>query len=201
MAAMPECGYGDDTGSSALKIEECGLTTDDVLFDEQQIAGRLAEIAAELDAKYAEGGLLIVGVLTGAFMIVADLARQMSSHVEIDWMGISSYGNGTRSSGTIKATKDIGVDVTDRNVLLVDDILETGLTLSWLNSQMRARRAASVESCVLLRKPAAPTRRIDAQYVGFDIPDVFAVGFGLDHAGRFRNLRCVAKAKKTEAEI
>lgn len=182
-----------------MKIEECGLTKDDVLFDESQIADRLAEIAVQLDAEYAGARLLIVGVLTGAFMIVADLARSMAIHVEIDWMGVSSYGNSTRSSGTIKATKDISTDVAGRHVLLVDDILETGLTLSWLTSRMHARGAASVESCVLLRKPAPANRRIDARYVGFDIPDVFAVGFGLDHAGRFRNLCCVARASKTIA--
>jgi hypoxanthine phosphoribosyltransferase len=186
-------------GSSAVNLEDCGLTKDDVLFDEHQIASRLADIAADLDAKYAESNLLVVGILTGAFMIVADLARQMSSHVEIDWIGVSSYGQGTRSSGTIRPTKDIGVDVTGRAVLLVDDILDTGLTLSWLNRRMHAQGAPKVESCVLLRKPVTPNRRIDAQYVGFDIPDVFAVGFGLDHAGRYRNLRCVAKAAKADA--
>jgi hypoxanthine phosphoribosyltransferase len=182
-----------------VNLEDCGLTKDDVLFDEHHIASRLAELAADLDAKYAESNLLIVGVLTGAFMIVADLARLMSSHVEVDWIGVSSYGQGTRSSGTIRPTKDISVDVTGRAVLLVDDILDTGLTLSWLSRRMHAQGAASVESCVLLRKPVTPNRRIDAQYVGFDIPDVFAVGFGLDHAGRYRNLRCVAKAAKADA--
>lgn len=182
-----------------MRPEDCGLAKEDVLFDEGQIAARLADIATDLDAKYANGNLLVVGVLTGAFMIVADLARCMSSNIEIDWVGLSSYGQGTRSSGIIRPTKDITVDVTGRAVLLVDDILDTGLTLSWLNKQVHARGAASVESCVLLRKPATPARRIEAQYVGFDIPDVFAVGFGLDHAGRYRNLRCVASAAKAGA--
>jgi hypoxanthine phosphoribosyltransferase len=182
-----------------VKLEDCGLAKEDVLFDEHQIAARLADLAADLDEKYAGSNVLIVGVLTGAFMIVADLARLMSSHVEIDWVGVSSYGQGTRSSGIVRTTKDISVDVTGRAVLLVDDILDTGLTLSWLSKRLRARGAASVESCVLLRKPAPPDRRIDADYVGFDIPDVFAVGFGLDHAGRYRNLRSVAKAAKAAA--
>lgn len=182
-----------------MRPEDCGLAKEDVLFDEDQIASRLADVAAELDARYADANLLIVGVLTGAFMIVADLARSMSSHVEVDWIGVSSYGQGMRSSGVIRPTKDITVDVTGRAVLLVDDILDTGLTLSWLSTQVRARGAANVESCVLLRKPATPARRIDAEYVGFDIPDVFAVGFGLDHAGRYRNLRCVARSAKAGA--
>ncbi|HEX2771319.1 MAG TPA: hypoxanthine phosphoribosyltransferase [Micromonosporaceae bacterium] len=182
-----------------MRLEDCDLTKDDVLFDEDQIASRLADVAADLDVKYADSDLLIVGVLTGAFMIVADLARWMSSHIEIDWIGVSSYGQDTRSSGIIRTTKDISVDVTGRSVLLVDDILDTGLTLSWLAQRVLALGAASVESCVLLRKPATPARRIDAQYVGFDIPDVFAVGFGLDHAGRYRNLRCVARAAKAGA--
>lgn len=180
-----------------MDIEDCGLGKDDILMDEDRIAGRIGEIATDLDARYGDADLLVVGVLSGAFMIVADLVRLMSSHVEVDWIGVSSYGDGARSSGTIKPTKDLTADVAGRNVLLVDDILDTGLTLSWLRSRMRALGAASVESCVLLRKPATPSRRIDAEYVGFDIPDVFAVGFGLDHAGRYRNLRCVAQAART----
>lgn len=179
-----------------MNLEECGLTKDDVLMDEGRIADRIGEIAAQLDTRYHDSDLLVVGVLSGAFMIVADLVRMMSSHVEIDWIGVSSYGDKTRSSGTIKPTKDITVDVAGRSVLLVDDILDTGLTLSWLRNRMRAQGAGSIESCVLLRKPPTPGRRIDAEYVGFDIPDVFAVGFGLDHAGRYRNLRCIASAAK-----
>lgn len=180
-----------------MDVEHCGLSRDDILFDERQIAARLDEIAAELDAKYAGVDLLIVGVLTGGFMIVADLCRRMTIHVEIDWVGVSSYGSSTQSSGTIQMTKDITPSVAGRHVLLVDDILDTGLTVSWLTALLESAGAESVESCVLLRKPATKARRIEARYVGFDIPDVFAVGFGLDHAGRYRNLRCVAKGTKT----
>lgn len=180
-----------------MNVEDCGLTEDDILFNEEQIDIRLGEIAAELDAEYASAELLLIGVLTGGFMIVADLCRRMSSHVEIDWVGVSSYGSGTKSSGTIHTTKDIKTDVTGRSVLLVDDILDTGLTVSWLTNMLESAGARSVESCVLLRKPATKVRKIDARYVGFDIPDVFAVGFGLDHAGQYRNLRCIAKATKS----
>ena len=182
-----------------MQVDDCGLTAEDILFDEEQIAARLGEIAAELDARYAGSDLLMVGVLTGGFIIVADICRLMSMHVEIDWVGMSSYGAGTRSSGTIQMTKDITGSVAGRHVLIVDDILDTGLTIAWLTKLLTAAGAASVASCVLLRKPATRTRQSEAEFVGFDIPDVFAVGFGLDHAGQYRNLRCVAKATKMGA--
>lgn len=175
-----------------MNVSDCGLTDDDVLYEQNQVTERLAEIATELDTQYRGSELLIVGVLNGAFMIVADLVRLMASHVEIDWVGVSSYGGGTRSSGTIRPTKDMTEDVRGRHVLLVDDILDSGLTLSWLRSRIEAQGAASIASCVLLRKPAHSGRKTEVEYVGFDIPDVFAVGYGLDHAGRYRGLQCIA---------
>jgi hypoxanthine phosphoribosyltransferase len=178
-----------------VNLDDCGLAKEDVLFTASQIEERLGELAEELDRRYAGSDLLMIGVLTGAFMVVADLCRMMSTHVEIDWVGVSSYGASSRSSGTIQMTKELKSDVTGREVLIVDDILDSGLTLSWLTSMLESNGAASVESCVLLRKPAR-AGRVDARYVGFDIPDVFAVGFGLDHAGQYRNLRCVAAADK-----
>jgi hypoxanthine phosphoribosyltransferase len=182
-----------------VNVEDCGLSKDDILLTEEQIQHRLGELAAEIDKKYLGTNLLMVGVLSGGFIILADLCRAMSLPVEIDWLGASSYGSGTRSSGVVQATKDIGSDVHGRAVLLVDDILDTGLTLSWLTRLMTANGAHSVSSCVLLRKPKSAARQVEAEFVGFDIPDVFAVGFGLDHAGRFRNLRCVASADKSQA--
>jgi hypoxanthine phosphoribosyltransferase len=183
-----------------MNVEDCGLSQDDILLTEEQIQKRLVELAAEIDEAYRGKNLLMVGVLSGGFIILADLCRAMSLPVEIDWLGASSYGAGKRSSGVVQTTKEIGADVSGRAVLLVDDILDTGLTLSWLTRLMTANGAHSVASCVLLRKPESATRRVQAEFVGFDIPDVFAVGFGLDHAGRFRNLRCVASADKRDAE-
>ena len=182
-----------------VNVADCGLAESDILLSDKQIADRLVTLAAEIDQAYAGQNLLMVGVLSGGFIILADLCRAMSLSVEIDWLGASSYGSGRQSSGVVQTTKGIGADVRDRAVLLVDDILDTGLTLSWLSRLMSANGAASVASCVLLRKPASTVRRIEAEFVGFDIPDVFAVGFGLDHAGRYRNLRCVASADKTLA--
>ena len=179
-----------------MEVTDCGLTEADVLLTRQQISDRMVELAAEIDARYQGERLLLVGVLGGGFMIMADLCRAMSLPVEIDWLGASSYGSGTRSSGIVQTTKELETSVTDRHVLLVDDILDTGLTISWLTRLMQSGGARSVASCVLVRKPATSARRIEADFVGFDIEDVFAVGFGLDHAGQYRSLGCVAKADK-----
>ncbi|MEO6703812.1 MAG: hypoxanthine phosphoribosyltransferase [Jatrophihabitantaceae bacterium] len=182
-----------------MNVEDCGLSQADILLTQQQITDRMAELAAEVDARYQGEKLLLVGVLGGGFMIMADLCRAMALPVEIDWLGASSYGSGNRSSGIVNTTKELETDVTDRHVLLVDDILDTGLTISWLSRLMQSGGAKSVASCVLLRKPATSARRIDADFVGFEIEDVFAVGYGLDHAGQYRSLNCVAKADKATA--
>ena len=179
-----------------MDVEDCGLSKEDILLDREQIAARLVELAGEIDQRYRGSNLLIVGVLGGAFVIMADLCRAITLPVEIDWLGASSYGSGSKSSGIVQTTKELETNVAGRDVLLVDDILDTGLTISWLTRLMQAGGAKSVASCVLLRKPATSARRIEADFVGFDIPDVFAVGFGLDHAGKYRNLSCVARADK-----
>jgi hypoxanthine phosphoribosyltransferase len=179
-----------------MEVEDCGLSAEDILLTQDQIATRLGELATEIDARYAGDNLLLVGVLGGAFMIMADLCRNISMPIEIDWIGAASYGSGTRSSGVVQKTKELETNVAGRHVLLVDDILDTGLTISWLTRLIQSAGAQSVASCVLLRKPGTTARRIEADFVGFEIPDVFAVGFGLDHAGQYRNLSCVAKADK-----
>ncbi|HEX4728198.1 MAG TPA: hypoxanthine phosphoribosyltransferase [Jatrophihabitans sp.] len=179
-----------------MDVEDCGLSKEDILLDREQIAARLVELASEIDQRYRGSNLLIVGVLGGAFVIMADLCRAITLSVEIDWLGASSYGSGSKSSGIVQTTKELETNVAGRDVLLVDDILDTGLTISWLTRLMQAGGARTVASCVLLRKPATSARRIEADFVGFDIPDVFAVGFGLDHAGKYRNLSCVARADK-----
>ena len=162
-----------------------------VLFTEEDIHRRLGELAAEVERDYEGKDLLLVGVLRGAVMVMADLARAFSRHVEMDWMAVSSYGSGTKSSGVVRILKDLDTDITGRHVLIVEDIIDTGLTLSWLVRNLSSRGPASVEICTLLRKPDALTMSVDVKYVGHDIPNAFVVGYGLDYAERYRNLRCI----------
>ena len=163
----------------------------DVLFTEKQIQDRLGELAAAIEADYEGKDILLVGVLKGAVMVMADLARHFSRHVEMDWMAISSYGSGTKSSGVVRILKDLDTDISGRHVLVVEDIIDTGLTLSWLISNLNSRGPASVEICTLLRKPEAQQMSVDVKYVGDDIPNEFVVGYGLDFDERYRNLRSI----------
>ena len=163
----------------------------DILFSEEQIQGRLAELAAEIDHDYAGKDILLVGVLRGAVMVMADLARHFQRHLEMDWMAISSYGSGTKSSGVVRILKDLDTDISGRHVIVVEDIIDTGLTLTWLVSNLSSRGPASVEVCTLLRKPEAQKMSVDVRYVGYDIPNEFVVGYGLDYAERYRNLRSI----------
>jgi hypoxanthine phosphoribosyltransferase len=162
-----------------------------VLLTEDEIRARLADLAAQIDNDYAGRDLLLVGVLKGAVMVMADLARSLSRSVDMDWMAVSSYGSGTTSSGVVRILKDLDQDITGRDVLVVEDILDSGLTLSWLLLNLTSRGPASVEVFTLLRKPDAQKVNVSPRYIGFDIPNEFVVGYGLDYAQRFRNLRCV----------
>jgi hypoxanthine phosphoribosyltransferase len=159
-----------------------------VMLSEEQLHQRLDEIAAQIDADYAGKDLLLVGVLKGAVMVMADLARRLHSSVQMDWMAVSSYGSGTKSSGVVRILKDLDADLTGRHVLIVEDIIDSGLTLSWLLSNLRSRGPASVEIATMLRKPEASKVEVDVRYVGFDIPNEFVVGYGLDYAEKYRNL-------------
>jgi hypoxanthine phosphoribosyltransferase len=163
----------------------------EVLLTEEQIEARIAELARRIEADYAGESLLIVGVLKGAVMMMADLARELRIHVDMDWMAVSSYGSGTQSSGVVRILKDLDTDLEGRTVLIVEDIIDSGLTLSWLQSNLRSRGPRSVEICTLLRKPDAVKVPIDVRYVGFDIPNAFVVGYGLDYAEKYRNLRSI----------
>ncbi len=164
----------------------------EVLFTQDQIHARLAELCRQIEADYAGRDLLIVGVLKGAVMVMADLARELRRDVEMDWMATSSYGTSTESSGVVRIVKDLDTDIAGRHVLIVEDIVDSGLTLSWLRTNLESRNPASLEVCALLRKPEAARVDIDARYVGFDIPNEFVVGYGLDYAERYRNLRSIA---------
>lgn len=160
-----------------------------VLYTEAQIQERIGELAQEIEAEYAGRDLLIVGVLRGAVMVMADLARAFTRHIEMDWMAVSSYGSGTKSSGVVRILKDLDTDISGRDVLIVDEIIDSGLTLSWLTSNLASRNPASVEVATLLRKPEALKVPLDVRFVGWDIPNEFVVGYGLDYQERYRNLR------------
>jgi hypoxanthine phosphoribosyltransferase len=174
-----------------VEPEDISSELEHVLLTEEQIRQRLLELAAQIDADYAGKDLLLVGVLKGAVMVMADLARSLSHSVDMDWMAVSSYGSGTTSSGVVRIMKDLDADLNGRNVLVVEDILDSGLTLSWLLKNLTSRGPASVEVFTLLRKPDAQKVNVSPRYIGFDIPNEFVVGYGLDYAERYRNLRCV----------
>jgi hypoxanthine phosphoribosyltransferase len=159
-----------------------------VLIPADRLRQRIRELAAEIDADYADRELLLIGVLKGAVMVMADLARAMHLPVEMDWMAISSYGSGTKSSGVVRILKDLDTDISGRHVLVVEDIVDSGLTLSWLIGNLKSREPASVQVCVLLRKPMAARMNVEVAYTGFEIEDEFVVGYGLDYAERYRNL-------------
>ena len=159
-----------------------------VLISTEQLQARIVELAAQIDADYAGRDLLLIGVLKGAVMVMADLARAMHLPVTMDWMAVSSYGSGTKSSGVVRILKDLDADITGRHVLVVEDIVDSGLTLSWLVQNLRSREPASLRVCVLLRKPSAARMDVDVTYTGFDIDEAFVIGYGLDYAERYRNL-------------
>jgi len=163
----------------------------DVLITAEQLESRIAELAARIDADYAGRELLLVGVLKGAVMVMADLARAMHLPVSMDWMAISSYGSGTTSSGVVRILKDLDTDISGKHVLVVEDIVDSGLTLSYLVHNLQSRDPASVAVCVLLRKHAAAQMPVKVDYTGFEISDEFVIGYGLDFAERYRNLRFV----------
>jgi hypoxanthine phosphoribosyltransferase len=161
----------------------------EVLITEQQIHEKIEELARRIEVDYAHDKLLLVGVLRGAVMVMADLARALRIPIEMDWMAVSSYGSGTQSSGVVRILKDLDTDLHGRKVLIVEDIIDSGLTLSWLRTNLESRGAESVEICALLRKPDAAKVVVDVKYEGFEIPNAFVVGYGLDYAEKYRNYR------------
>jgi hypoxanthine phosphoribosyltransferase len=167
---------------------DMGADLEDVLITPERLQARVQELAARIDADYAGRELLLVGVLKGAVMVMADLARAMHLPVQMDWMAVSSYGSGTKSSGVVRILKDLDADITGRHVLVVEDIVDSGLTLSWLVGNLRSRDPASVQVCVMLRKPAAASMDVEVAYTGFEIDDAFVIGYGLDYAEQYRNL-------------
>ena len=179
-----------------MDLSTVGTDVEKVIATEEQLRNRIAELAAQVDADYKDKNVLLVGVLKGAIMAMADLTRAMQTHVELDWMAVSSYGSGTKSSGVVRILKGLDRDITGRHVLIVEDIVDTGLTLSWLSSNLLSRGAASVEILTILRKPEAAKVDVSVKYVGFDIPTEFVVGYGLDFDEKYRNLSFIGVLSK-----
>jgi hypoxanthine phosphoribosyltransferase len=171
-----------------------------VVVTSEEIQTRITELARSVEADYADKNLLVIGILKGAVMTMADFVRALNIHIEMDWMAVSSYGSGTKSSGVVRIIKDLDRDITGRDVLIVEDIVDTGLTLSWLRANLESRGAKSVEILTMLRKPEAAKVEVAVKYVGFDIPTEFVVGYGLDYDEKYRNLDFIGVlAKKVYA--
>ncbi len=179
-----------------MDLAAVGTDVERVIVTEEQLRSKVAELAARVDADYKDRDLLLVGVLKGAIMAMADLTRAMQRHIDMDWMAVSSYGSGTKSSGVVRILKDLDRDITGRNILIVEDIVDSGLTLSWLRANLMSRGAASVEILAILRKPEAAKVEVECKYVGFDIPPDFVVGYGLDFNEKYRNLSFVGVLAK-----
>lgn len=173
-----------------------GSEIERVIVTEDEIAAKIKELATKVEEDYRGRDLLMVGVLKGAVMAMADLSRALQRHVDMDWMAVSSYGSGTKSSGVVRILKDLDRDITGREVLIVEDIVDSGLTLSWLKANLESRGAKSVEILAILRKPEAAKVDIKVKYVGFEIPADFVVGYGLDFNEKYRNLPFVGVLAK-----
>ena len=170
------------------QVSELGAAVEEVLIDEAALEARIAELGAEISRDYRGRDLLLVGVLKGAVFFMADLMRAIDIPCEVDFMAVSSYGAGIDSSGVVRILKDLDVSIEGRNVLVVEDIVDSGLTLSSLLRTLEAREPASLDVCALMTKPERRESDVHCRYVGFEIPNRFVIGYGLDFAERYRNL-------------
>jgi hypoxanthine phosphoribosyltransferase len=168
---------------------------DEILIDADSLQTRVSELADQISQDYRGKDVLFVGVLKGAVMVMADLARAVDDSVEMDWMAVASYGGGRQSSGVVRILKDLDSDIDGRHVVLVEDIIDSGLTLSWLVRNLQSRGPASLEVLAMMRKPEAAKVDVNVKYVGFDLDNEFVVGYGLDYREKYRNLRVVATLK------
>ncbi len=181
--------------ASAASASEFNHTNLEPLLTGEQIQTRIGELGAEIARDYAGRNPLLLGVLKGAFVFMSDLVRAIDLKLAVEFMAISSYGESTRSSGEVKIVKDLDVPIEGRDLIVVEDIVDTGLTLSYLLANLASRGAASVKLAALLNKPERRLRTVPIDYLGFDIPDAFVVGYGLDYAERYRNLPYIAVLK------
>ena len=178
-----------------MKFDDVAEDIESVVLTPEQIREGIARMAREIERDFAGQKPLLIGVLKGAVMVMADLARELNLHIEMDWMAVSSYGKSTKSSGVVRIVKDLDISLEGRHVLIVEDIVDSGLTLSWLLENFASRQAASVRVATLLRKPEAMSLDVPIDYLGFDIPNDFVVGYGLDFAEAYRNLEGVGVLK------
>jgi len=167
----------------------------EILFSEEQLKARVAEIARQIEADYAGKEIMLISVLRGSFIFMADLCRAIHLPCTLDFMSVSSYGKSTTSSGQVQITKDLSEDITGRHVIVVEDILDSGNTLSYLLKILENRHPASIRLCTLLDKPERRVKPVEVHYTGFTIPDAFVVGYGLDYAERYRNLPYIGVLK------
>lgn len=174
-----------------MEFSDISADISEVLYTEEQLQSRLAEMAREIERDYAGKEVLIVGVLKGAVIVISDLIRELKFHAHIDFMAVSSYGASTQSSGVVRIVKDLDADLRGKHVLIVEDIIDSGLTLAWIVRNLELRHPESIEVCAMLRKPDAIVEDVRVKYVGFDIPNKFVVGYGLDYAEQYRNIRGV----------
>ena len=168
---------------------------DHVIFTEEEISARVKELGAELTKEYEGKFPLFVGVLKGSFVFMADIVRAVNINCEVDFMGTSSYSNGTSSTGAVKITKDLTRDIEGRHIVIIEDILDSGISLSYLKKYLETRNPASIRICTLLNKISRRKAAIEADYVGFECPDDFVVGYGLDYAEKYRNLPYIGVLK------
>jgi hypoxanthine phosphoribosyltransferase len=176
-------------------VSQLDADIDDVIVSAEQIDAKINELAKQIDSDYADREPLLVGVLKGAVMFMSDLARALDRPSTMEFMAVSSYGSATTSSGVVRILKDLDRDISQEHVLIVEDIIDSGLTLSWLLKNLAARQPASIEVVTLLRKPDAVKVHVPVKYVGFDIANEFVVGYGLDYAERYRDLPYIGRLK------
>jgi hypoxanthine phosphoribosyltransferase len=181
------------------QVNELNAAVETVLIDEAALQARIAELGAEVSADYRNRDLLLVGVLKGAVFFMADLMRAIEIPCEVDFMAVSSYGAGIDSSGVVRILKDLDISIEGRDVLVVEDIVDSGLTLSYLLRALEAREPASIEVCALLTKPDRRESDVRCRYIGFEIPNRFVIGYGLDFAERYRNLPYVGVLREALA--
>ncbi len=188
--------FRQDSGFSAFRGGEVHKDIERVFFTEDRIQARIGELAAEINAAYPDGDLLLVGVLSGSVLFLADLARALDRHVHLDFIAVSSYEGGRESTGVVRLLKDLSHNIEGRDVLLVEDIIDSGLTVKYLLDNLTTRHPRSVAVCGLLDKKEARIIDVPVRFVGFDVPNEFLVGYGLDYQQRYRNLPYVGVLKK-----
>jgi hypoxanthine phosphoribosyltransferase len=176
------------TDDIRARYPELSVDIQEILLPEEKIQRRVAELGKQISTDYADRNPLLVGVLKGVLVFMADLLRAIHIPVEVDFMAVSSYSNEARDQGFVRMVKDLEIPVTGRHVLFIEDVIDTGLTLNYLLRNLRAQKPASLEVCVLFNKPERRLIEIPIKYLGFDLPDLFVVGYGLDHRERYRNL-------------